>query len=69
MQTSDPDIFAIGECALYNGMIYGLVAPGYEMAEVVVSKLTGINKMFSGFDMSTKLKMIGVVWQVLETLL
>ena len=36
LQTSDPDIFAIGECALYNGMIYGLVAPGYEMADVVV---------------------------------
>ena len=36
LQTSDPFIFAIGECALYNGMIYGLVAPGYEMADVVV---------------------------------
>ena len=41
LQTSDPCIFAIGECALYNGMIYGLVAPGYEMAEVVVNNLTG----------------------------
>ena len=38
LQTTDPYIFAIGECALYNGMIYGLVAPGYEMAEVVVDK-------------------------------
>jgi len=60
LQTSDPSIFAIGECALYNGMIYGLVAPGYEMAEVVVDNLTGGGKSFSGFDMSTKLKLIGV---------
>lgn len=60
MQTSDPDIFAIGECALYNGMIYGLVAPGYEMADVVAGNLTGGGKSFTGFDMSTKLKLIGV---------
>lgn len=60
MQTSDPAVFAIGECALYEGMIYGLVAPGYEMAEVVVNQLTAGEKQFSGFDMSTKLKLIGV---------
>jgi nitrite reductase (NADH) large subunit len=60
LQTSDPSIFAIGECALYNGMIYGLVAPGYEMADVVVDNLTGGGKSFHGFDMSTKLKLIGV---------
>lgn len=60
MQTSDECIFAIGECALYEAMIYGLVAPGYEMADVVVNYLTGGNKHFSGFDMSTKLKLIGV---------
>ncbi|MDP4265151.1 MAG: nitrite reductase large subunit NirB [Bacteroidota bacterium] len=60
MQTSDPFIYAIGECALYNGMIYGLVAPGYEMADAVASQLMGDNKLFTGFDMSTKLKLIGV---------
>lgn len=60
MQTNDPNIFAIGECALYNGMIYGLVAPGYEMAEVVADHLVGGQKTFNGFDMSTKLKLIGV---------
>lgn len=59
-QTNDECIYAIGECALFNGMIYGLVAPGYEMAEVVASKLSGHNKLFTGFDMSTKLKLIGV---------
>jgi len=60
MQTSDPYIFAIGECALYDQMIYGLIAPGYEMAEVVANNLCDGNKQFNGFDMSTKLKLIGV---------
>ncbi len=60
MQTSDEAIFAIGECALYDGMIYGLVAPGYEMAEVVAAQLCDSAKTFTGYDMSTKLKLIGV---------
>ncbi|MEI6946853.1 nitrite reductase large subunit NirB [Paraflavisolibacter sp. H34] len=59
LQTSDPHIFAIGECALAQNMIYGLVAPGYEMAEIVAAYLMGIQKCFKGFDMSTKLKLIG----------
>ncbi|MDB5011144.1 MAG: nirB [Mucilaginibacter sp.] len=60
MQTNDEFIFAIGECALYDGMIYGLVAPGYDMAEVVATYLTAGEKSFYGYDMSTKLKLIGV---------
>jgi nitrite reductase (NADH) large subunit len=60
LQTGDADIFAIGECALHGQMIYGLVAPGYEMADVVASQLTGGEKTFTGYDMSTKLKLIGV---------
>jgi nitrite reductase (NADH) large subunit len=60
LQTSDPDIFAIGECALHGGMIYGLVAPGYEMAEAVAANLTGSNQTFAGTDLSTKLKLMGV---------
>ncbi|BAV07608.1 assimilatory nitrite reductase (NAD(P)H) large subunit precursor [Filimonas lacunae] len=60
LQTSHPSVFAIGECALYNDFIYGLVAPGYEMAEVVATHLTGGDKAFTGFDMSTKLKLIGI---------
>lgn len=60
LATSDPSIFAIGECALSNQMIYGLVAPGYEMAEVLAANLTSETKTFEGFDMSTKLKLIGV---------
>jgi nitrite reductase (NADH) large subunit len=60
LATSDPSIFAIGECALHEGMIYGLVAPGYEMADALASHLSGTAKSFDGFDMSTKLKLIGV---------
>ena len=41
LETSDFHIYAIGECALHGGMIYGLVAPGYEMAEIVAANLTG----------------------------
>jgi nitrite reductase (NADH) large subunit len=60
LQTSDENIYAIGECALFEGMIYGLVAPGYEMADVVATNLTGGDKYFTPYDMSTKLKLIGV---------
>jgi nitrite reductase (NADH) large subunit len=60
-QTSDPNIYAIGECALYQNRIYGLVAPGYRMAEVAADSLTHSNaSQFSGADMSTKLKLLGV---------
>jgi nitrite reductase (NADH) large subunit len=61
MRTSDENIFVIGEAAIYNNMVYGLVAPGYEMAEVVARQITGEgDKKFTGYDMSTKLKLIGV---------
>jgi nitrite reductase (NADH) large subunit len=60
LETSDPEIFAVGECALHAGMIYGLVAPGYEMAEIVAANLTGDDRRFSGTDLSTKLKLMGV---------
>src|SRR5882672_3032689 len=60
-RTSDPDIYAVGECALWNGRIYGLVAPGYQMAEVAARHLAGeADARFSGADMSTKLKLMGV---------
>ena len=61
-RTSDSDIFAIGECALYGNMIYGLVAPGYRMAEVAVQQFSDEEEKpsFTGADMSTKLKLLGV---------
>jgi len=61
MKTNDENIFAIGEAVVHNNMVYGLVAPGYEMAEVVVRQLVHDQvKAFKGFDMSTKLKLLGV---------
>lgn len=58
--TSIKNVYAIGECALWNGRIYGLVAPGYHMAKVALSHMTGGAEQFTGADMSTKLKMLGV---------
>lgn len=58
--TSDKDIYAIGECALWDNKIFGLVAPGYTMAKTAVSHLTDGDKSFTGSDMSTKLKLMGV---------
>jgi nitrite reductase (NADH) large subunit len=58
--TADPHIFAIGECALVGGRVYGLVGPGYTMARVVAGRLTGGTASFTGADTSTKLKLMGV---------
>ena len=59
--TSDPAISAIGEVALWDGRIYGLVAPGYDMARQLASVLSDeICSGFCGADMSTKLKLLGV---------
>ncbi|GAA6749275.1 nitrite reductase large subunit NirB [Thermus tengchongensis] len=59
-RTSDPHIYAIGDCAAYKGRFYGLVGPGYEMARVVAERLTGGERTFTGPDLSTKLKLLGV---------
>ncbi len=61
-QTSDPAIYAIGECALWGGRIFGLIAPGWEMARVAADHVLGgpDGKEFLGADMSTKLKLMGV---------
>ncbi|WAH52939.1 nitrite reductase large subunit NirB [Pseudescherichia vulneris] len=59
-RTSDPAIFAVGECALWNGQIFGLVAPGYQMARTLAETLAGSEAAFKGADMSTKLKLLGV---------
>ncbi|WP_312226652.1 nitrite reductase large subunit NirB [Pseudescherichia sp.] len=59
-RTSDPAIFAVGECALWSGQIFGLVAPGYQMARTLAETLAGSEAAFKGADMSTKLKLLGV---------
>ncbi len=59
-RTSDPLIHAIGECAVWQGKVFGLVAPGYRMAEVAAASLAGGAARFEGADLSTKLKLLGV---------
>jgi nitrite reductase (NADH) large subunit len=60
-RTSDHDIYAIGECAAWNEQVFGLVAPGYDMARVAARHIAGeTDAAFVGADMSTKLKLMGV---------
>ncbi|MBN8746838.1 MAG: nitrite reductase large subunit [Variovorax sp.] len=60
-RTSDPDVYAIGECAAWNEQVFGLVAPGYDMARVAARHIAGeADAAFTGADMSTKLKLMGV---------
>ncbi|MBO1436873.1 nitrite reductase large subunit NirB [Meiothermus sp. CFH 77666] len=58
-RTSDPYIYAIGECAAHRGRTYGLVGPGYQMARVLAERLLGKESRFSGADTSTRLKLLG----------
>ncbi|GAA2743924.1 nitrite reductase large subunit NirB [Terrabacter aerolatus] len=59
-RTSDENVWAVGEVAAVEGRCYGLVAPGYTMAEVVADRLLGGDATFPGADLSTKLKLLGV---------
>ncbi len=61
MQTSDPSIFAVGECAEAQGECFGLVAPLYEMATVLAARLAGdANAQFTPSATATKLKVTGI---------
>ncbi|MGI5156893.1 nitrite reductase large subunit NirB [Microbispora sp. CA-102843] len=60
MRTSDERIYAIGECALAGGMVYGLVGPCNTQAEVAAERILDGSAAFTGADMSTKLKLLGV---------
>jgi nitrite reductase (NADH) large subunit len=59
-RTEDEAVYAVGECAAVAGVAYGLVAPGFAMAEVVADRLLGGEAEFPGADLSTKLKLLGV---------
>ncbi|MEO5876851.1 MAG: nitrite reductase large subunit NirB, partial [Streptosporangiaceae bacterium] len=61
-RTEDPAVWAVGECALVGGMVYGLVGPCFSMAEVVADRLLSDTSTasFRGADLSTKLKLMGV---------
>ncbi|NQV28854.1 MAG: NAD(P)/FAD-dependent oxidoreductase [Rhodopirellula sp.] len=60
LQTSDDNIYAIGECVCHAETVYGLVAPGYLMAETLAANLSGGEARFNGSDQSTRLKLLGV---------
>ncbi len=61
MRTSDPDVFAVGECVEHRGQCYGLVAPLFEMAKVIAARLTDDPApRYEGSFLSTKLKVTGV---------
>lgn len=59
MQTSDEDIYAVGECAQHDGRMYGLVGPGYAQADVAAKTIDGETAEFHGHIGATKLKVIG----------
>ena len=60
-RTSDHHVYAIGECASWGDQTFGLVAPGYDMARVAARHIAGdVQAAFTGADMSTKLKLMGV---------
>lgn len=59
MQTADPNIYAVGECAEHDGRLYGLVGPGYAQAEVAAGVIAGWPARFEGVSPVTKLKVIG----------
>ena len=59
-RTGADGVSAIGEVACIEGRVWGLVAPGYAMAEVVADRLLGGAATFPGADSSTKLKLLGV---------
>lgn len=59
-RTADEHVYAVGECACLDGRVYGLVAPGYAMADVVADRLLGGAATFGSADTSTSLKLLGV---------
>ncbi|MGW4667812.1 nitrite reductase large subunit NirB [Streptosporangium sandarakinum] len=60
MRTSDPAVYAVGECALHDGVVYGLAGPCLTMAEVAADRVLGGEAVFTRADTSTRLKLLGV---------
>ena len=65
LRTSDPAIHAIGECASHAGVVYGLAAPGFRMAETLAGILAGRRRRFRGHTPAVRLRLIGIdVWSL-----
>jgi nitrite reductase (NADH) large subunit len=61
METSRPDIFAVGECTEHRGQVFGLVAPLLEQGKVLAATITGNRgPVFTGATAAAKLKIMGV---------
>ena len=61
MATSDPAIYAIGECIEHRGQVYGLVAPIWDMAKVAADRITGLGEsVFAPVASGTRLKVSGI---------
>lgn len=59
MQTSDPDIYAIGECCEHQGQVYGIVSPGLEQAVIAARHILALPSQYKGTVLSTSLKVVG----------
>ncbi len=59
MQTSDADIYAIGECCEHRDVVYGIVAPGYEQANIAAQNIAEKKSQYKGTVLATSLKVIG----------
>ena len=65
LRTSDPAVHAIGECASHAGVVYGLAAPGFRMAETLAEILAGGRRRFRGYTPAVRLRLIGIdVWSL-----
>ncbi len=60
MTTSDPRIFALGECAEHRGLVYGLVEPAYEQADTLARHFSGQEAAYLGTHLATSLKVSGL---------
>jgi nitrite reductase (NADH) large subunit len=60
MRTSDPSIYAIGECAEHRGLVYGIVAPGFEQAAVAAHLISGGDAVYSGSSVASRLKIVAL---------
>jgi nitrite reductase (NADH) large subunit len=63
--TSDPHVFAVGECASHRGTTYGLVQPTFQMVDVLCRRLLGENPRFARGETSVTLKLLGAPVSVL----
>lgn len=59
MRTSDPNIYAVGECAEHDSIVEGLVAPGLEQAKTAAAAITGSDRPYRRAPVTTRLKVVG----------